>query len=738
MSINKIVESSVQVKQGAASSLIFRMASQYDAIPAWWSPERDAFFRKYWYEENFLASAIYAIANRNSAYNWKFTGVPDDIKVAQQLLQFANFGDGWQSLINKFTVDYTTQDNGAFLEIIRPARVLLDGKRYKAIKGCCESSEPEWFALSDSGRIPLRNKNYTMFDSPLDLPIGIANLDAGLCQRTGDPDTPIIYTDIIGKRHVLKWWQVLQFCEMPSPISSMNGVGYSAMTRLFRASHTMQSISLYNDEKVSGRFNRAIHLTNIDPDAINDAISQANEGANNSGLMRYSQPIIAATHKLDSGVALETINLAEIPDNFDFNDLQNWYVATVALALGVDYGFLAPLPGKGLGTASQSETMQKQSKGKSSRLFMDSISNAFNFRGIFPKSVQFKFKEKDYDEEEREEKQRKTRADRFKIYIDSGIITPQIALQMASDNGDIDQDYVKIMGAGNVTPEITIDGDTNINSYENGGENEVIKCCDHKNNTHNNSLRLARGVLNSINYEQIQGRKEKLFKKNAFIKRIQNVASGLFGKKQEGAQDTEVEYALGVYDSELKELFEKANSGEIEQSEFETQLTEIVIDTLLAFYAQSVGKEVEDLNEQDIQNVESEIAVNLESVMAISDDIYSGNYVATEDNPDAPLALISRVALWMGSALFLSWLGMIWNDDNKDKLYQWNLNPIKENCESCIALDGQVHTALAWREFGVLPQSTSLACFGKHCGCYFSEVSSGTLPRGDLSTVPLR
>ena len=103
--MDNVVASSVQKKNRTDywTNTIFRIAAQYDAIPKWWSPRRDAWFRDYWPQENFLASAIYGIASRNAAFGWELSGTQAGVKRAQQLLQFADFGAGYQSLITKIT-----------------------------------------------------------------------------------------------------------------------------------------------------------------------------------------------------------------------------------------------------------------------------------------------------------------------------------------------------------------------------------------------------------------------------------------------------------------------------------------------------------------------------------------------------------------------------------------------------------------------------------------------------------
>lgn len=742
---NEVVESSVQIKNKAKywNNTIFRLGAQYDIIPKWWSPSRDAWFRGYWYQENFLASAVYAIANRNAAFGWELTGLASDIEYAQNLLQFADFGSGWQNLMIKSTIDELTQDNGFFWEVIRPAKVKFDGKTLPAIKEYYESDVAEWFAWDGKHRIALKNTNYTIYDSPLDLAIGISHLDAGQCRRTGDAENPVVYTDRHGKQHLLKYWQAQTFNEMPSPIEKMNNVGHSALTRVFRASHIMQSIALYNDEKISGRFNRAVFLTNIDPEVINDAISMANSDADNRGLIRYSQPIVATTLDPGGTVSLETINLAEIPDNFNFNDLQNWYIANLALALGVDFGFLAPLPGKGLGTASQSETMAKQAKGKSSRLFMDMISNALNFKGVLPQAVQFKFVEQDTEEEERVEKIRKQRADRHKIYVEMGFTTPTVSQQMLSDAGDIPPIYLEQMGQEDTTPAHTVEGDTDIETQEAISEEESeVEEKQHQHITieiSESSKNLAHKFVHNLPYGKIKARQQILFKKLTVFERLKNAAQQAFGKKQievPEINNPELEQALSEYGIELDELVTRANTGTLTQNQFEEQLAALVTLTLTALYSETSGLEPDNFTDQDADNLEDFIAVNLDSVKKLADDIYDGRYQPTEEDEDRAAMLLTRMGMWLGNALGMAYIGLLNNPTKQERKITWKLG-IAEHCPTCIALDGQVHTIQEWWDSNFYPRNEFLLlCHGFNCKCRFDDVPNSARTRGSFAAVP--
>lgn len=729
--MDEVIQSSVQRHPDAArNSFVMRWASFETLLPSWWTPARDVFLRDYWKKEDFMASTVYSVAVRNSQFNWSLNGLEDDVTDAQQLLHSANFGQGWSDLITKTSVDLLTTDNGAFWEVIRPAKVSFNGKVYPAVKTCYENDYEQWYAIDDDNLIALGDKAYSVFDTHLDLPIGIAHLDSGQCQRTGDPDIPVIYTDRYGKTHRLKWWQVISFTDMASPIEKMNGVGFCAVSRSFRTSHVLQSLNIYKDEKMSGRHNRAIHITNADPDLLNDQIRETQAAANNAGQMRYIQPVIASTFDPSATPSVATIDLAGVPDGFDEETTKNWGIAVLALAFGVDYGFLAPLPGKGLGTATQSETQAKQAKNKSSMQFRNMITQALNFRGIFPESVQFEFDNNDIDAEEQDQKMSKSRAETRKIMIESGEITPKVARQMAVDSGDLEESYLNLMGDIDLTPRETVEGNENVEA-ETVVEEEIKCTCG---NCSHYELKPYK-----VNNEKIRELQYKFFQEKRLAQKVLDAARNLFRKKQINIPESpseEVNNAILEYSNELEELVTLAQSGEIEQDAFEEAMQDLVVSALILLYALQAGIPVDEITGADLGPIEDAIAQNQDSIANLSNDIYDGRYEDEEEGLGIG-GLLLRMGLWLSSAVAIAWLGALLNPDNAQSKYVWELNPIKENCESCLALDGQVHTGQEWGDFGVYPKSSRLLCNGFNCGCNLRQVSIDTPVVGDLSAVPL-
>jgi hypothetical protein len=441
---------------------IANAATAADEAPAWWTPSRDEYLDRFWKQEPFLAGAIYAVAARNASFRWELTGPADDVEWAHNLFVQAGFGEGWQNFILKVTLDVLCSDNGGFIEVIRPARARSkSGHYFDAIKvPDPDTGQGMWQAYDAStGKfLDCTEYEFKITDNPFELPIGLAHLDSHRCTRTGNPDTPVIYSDIKGRRHKLAFHQVITLEDMPSPRAQWYGVGTCAVTRCLRLAQILRDMSIYKQEKVSGRFTRAIHLTNVDAEMIQDAIEQHNTDADNRALTRYMQPVVLATLDPNARPTVATIPLASLPDGFSEEETMRWYIAGVANALGVDYGFLAPLPGNKLGTSTQAETQERQSRGKSSRLFMEALTYKFNWSGILPQTTTFKFTASDPEEESERDRAFARRARAYNTLIQSNVLSPELARQMLADSGDIDPRYLELLGETDLTPITTVSG----------------------------------------------------------------------------------------------------------------------------------------------------------------------------------------------------------------------------------------------------------------------------------------
>lgn len=394
--------------------LTLMLASVADNMPQWgWNvPERDRRLREFWPTEPFLAGAIYSLAERNSAYEWEIKSNSKAVVTAvTDMLTAAIAGEsiGWVPFMLKFTQDLLTQDNGAFVEIIR---------------------DPAMDATS-------------RFKGPMAPVIGIAHLDSNQCIRTGNAEYPVLYIDDHARKHKLAWYQVVPFSDFPSPIKKMNGVGYCGVTRSLRLAQIMKSIELYKDEKISGRHFKSIHIVSgVSRTELDDAKSRGREEANNAGQVRYIDPVILASLDPEKPVSTATIDLAGLPDNFNLDSEMQWYIAGLALDFGADYQDFAPLPGGNIGSSEQSIMLHRKSSGKGPRTFMRMVIEGFKNYGIIPRNASMQFNDKNEQEELEKQTIRTKALEEAAIAVNSNILTPQAAAEMLVERGIYTQDDI--------------------------------------------------------------------------------------------------------------------------------------------------------------------------------------------------------------------------------------------------------------------------------------------------------
>lgn len=266
------------------------------------------------------------------------------------------------------------------------------------------------------------------------------------CVRTGNPQYPVIYTDANGGLHKLPWWRIITLEESPHPQEEQRNRQICFVSRVLEGARVIADIATYKEEKVSGRFAKAIHLVGgVAKHEIDNAQRAADIDADNAGLTRYIQPILLAALDPTARVSHEKIELASLPDHFDEDTTMKWYITLLALASGGDFQDLAPLPGGNLGTASQSDTLHRKSRVKGIQLWMKLIEHKLHHYNIIPSSVTFSYAQEDSAAEAEKEELSHRRAQKRKLMIDSGEINESVARRMAVDEGDLKPEYLMVL-----------------------------------------------------------------------------------------------------------------------------------------------------------------------------------------------------------------------------------------------------------------------------------------------------
>jgi hypothetical protein len=395
------------------------MASVADTFTPWGTNyvKRDQELRDFFHTETFLSGAVYTSAIANAQLEWKLDGPEQTTEAVLDLLNRANMGKGWAHFAKKLSLDLYTQDNGAFVEVIR------------------QRNNP---------------------DAPV---VGIQVLDSARCQRTGDLNTPVIYTDRVGLRHKMPWYSIIPFEEFPSSVETMYDLQYCAVTRALRAAQILRDFAIYKGEKAGGRFVDAIHIVSgVSSTDIEDVKKRIEEEGDNMGLGRYLGPAVLGSLDPETTASVATLDFKSLPDSFNLDDEMRWYISSLALAFGRDYQDFAPLPSGNLGSGQQSETLHKKGRQKASASFMRMLEQGFNFFGIMPQTVKFEFEEQDLEEDLEIATIAKTWAETFEKMSIAGVIPPEIARQMLQDEGILKPEYIEAIGEQDITPGHPIEG----------------------------------------------------------------------------------------------------------------------------------------------------------------------------------------------------------------------------------------------------------------------------------------
>ncbi|MEE8362107.1 MAG: hypothetical protein V3R71_08110 [Gemmatimonadales bacterium] len=403
--------------------LMFAMASAGDGIVPWGTSvtARDRQLRAYVPTESVLAGAVGSVIARNEAMPWSVTSDEADIPLRDacvDVLQAADRGAGWMSLIGKVSFDLYAADKGAFVEFIRAQ------------------------------------------DSPESPVIGLNHLDSTRCFSTGRDDFPVMYRDVRSRWHRLAWYQVWHLLEEPTPHETLYGLQQCAVTRVMRISQVWRNITTYMDEKTGGRHTRGISFVNgVTQQALKQALAEANALADSELRERYAMHPIVLSLQPDVAINVQQLDFASIPDGFDAEEWFKQYLTTLALGFLVDFQEFAPLPGGNLGTSSQSEILNAKARAKSPQVFRKLIEDMINRGGVCPEGVEFKFTIDDPETDKLLAEGAKIRAEERKLRVEATEIDGQGARQLALDEGDLSEEqFDEISDRDDLTSEASTSG----------------------------------------------------------------------------------------------------------------------------------------------------------------------------------------------------------------------------------------------------------------------------------------
>lgn len=396
-------------------------------LPPYASKTADIILSETPFIENMWASALNTAITKQTGLGFTVEDIDENatrLKRAQDLL--INYDGRYIHGLARNLRDYLTTDNGSFIEIVRQSNAA--GSRV----------------------------------------IGLRHLDSLRCFRTGDPRRPVIYLDRSGKHHLLNDYDVVMFSDMPSPRAEYVGYGVCAARRAFEVILKLTAMETYVREKVSGSRNLAIHIVNgITSQQLEGALVSTENAQRGKGYVVYKGSTIIPMIK-DEPPSVVTIPLAEIPDGFNADSERRDAYLRYANALGVFVGEIQPLSGQGLGTGQQAVVGQEVSEGRGLASWRKSFEHAITHK-ILPEKCSFYFAVADTKDKKDRADGLSAWANALKTLIDTKTITPEQALNVLVDEGELPREFLQVDGTagGMVTDTESNDSiDSNVREVE--------------------------------------------------------------------------------------------------------------------------------------------------------------------------------------------------------------------------------------------------------------------------------
>lgn len=417
-------------------------------LPPRWTRERDYILASTVDHNTMWAGAVAWAISRVAALDWTVkdnSGNEDRTERARQLLLQANMGQGWISFLTQHLSDYLLTDNGAFTEVIwSTLRVRRD----------------EHGRLQPVGRV-----------------LGIQHLDSVRCTRLNDTDLgpyapaiaehwgiresevharnfPVIYTDLVGRPHLLWRWQCGHVSDMTSPRAELRGTGQSAASRSYHAIVKDANLERYVSEKIVGHSPKEIHLVSgIMAKQFEDATAASLDQSRSQGRQVYRGVVVIPGIKPDAAVSGYRIPIAEIPDGFDPEQERTNSYNKFAVNLGIPKRDLQPAP-SGLNSGQTAAIEAEQADGTGLARWLKWLTHWLN-SSVLPASTGFEWTGESVTDQKAKAEVSKLRAETRKLMLESQQITPPQALQMAVDSEDVPPEFLPEDG----TPQTTLRDD---------------------------------------------------------------------------------------------------------------------------------------------------------------------------------------------------------------------------------------------------------------------------------------
>ncbi len=741
-------------------------------IPPYWSRGRDRWLREFMYDNGPLKTAVATFINKTVTIPVHINAVDSSMTrdvVQAQIIQerisrnsgsmSSSVNKGFKEAFKMFTLDYVSQDNGAFMLVL----------------GTGEA------------------------DGPITGPaVGLLHLDSARCTRTKNPEFPVLYHHDDGKLYKLHWTRVIEMANVPSADRRLNGVGLCAISCCVEAAQELWDIYRFSAEKFGSRPPRQILYAKKGATVANleSAIRKWASKMSNDQRTHFGGTMLAAPRSATQELELELLDLSSVPDGFNRRDVTTLNKAEIAAAFGLDLRDLAFSFGVSGQTRADAEVQDRKGRGKGVGEFLETFSSRFNAKVLNSKKWGINFDNLDDEQDQQRAEIRDTKSMARERDLRIKVTTVRVERELMWQRGEITEpqfedmelDEGRLPNGLDVLFLFTIEEppmskwlSLGVESPTKIDKNDADKMLDKihdqlfvvskdidetKNHTLSRSARQALAALLKLQLLYDEEKQKEEMEELA----EEQVAAGIAAQeptvtpgqkpgeqpmaengKPQGEDDTrnvpkvdtprtkpgqpskeasdvikeietDVEVILAQYESDFQFLVEEALNEEISRDNFEERLSELIILILVAIWLRAVNMSSSELSNAERANMQAAVEQHVNAVHGLANDIYGGKY------DDSPAGALTRIFVWSNMAAGVYFLGLASRRDNP--LLEWVWDPAKDHCGDCVRLNGQVHTAQEWLDSGFTPRSMALECRGFNCGCGWRE-SAGPV-RGDF------
>lgn len=660
---------------------LLKIWSTIPELPSWWSRQRDRFLRERLVDNSLIAGICYGECTRIRNMPYTLTHEDDDqdaLSKWQNILQLADFGAGFPSFASKVSLDYLTQDNGIFIEILGSGEVK-------------EVDETFMRRVMDNGverNIPFTMRFIAKGERTGEA-TGIAYMDAANCWRTMNKEWPVIYQNpYTGQLVVLHWSRVYYDAQFPQGYELGRGLGLCALSRAYETMRLVKSTNTYFFEKVTGQA-AEIFFANQPVGKLDQAIQSATFQQDNAGFQVLKNAMILAPKSGGVGsqeLKFGKIGLREVPDGFSYKEVIDISVNIIAQAFGVDVREIWAATQTGA-TKADAEVQDIKTTGKGRADILSMLENAINWR-ILPPEITFKFDEVDDLADKRKAEIKQIRVNTRATQIQSGELSVQEARELAAENDDIPAEFLENVAVADDSTDV---------SAVNPADEPALPA--------DNADATEQEAQESESDDKALAKGEKAYSQTR-----------------------------SLFFSNLITYCDLAASRQISSRNFMSSLKgEIRLAGRAAFMdgirdgSGNYSINESELSEDEIATRNALVETQVSYASGLRDFAFS-------DPPPAFIEIISRVSLWASKSLDSIYAaGKLMGSGNK--VQEWVLGRTEKHCSTCLAASKQRHRAKTWLKHEIMPHGDKLECGGFRCDC---ELRDTNLPvSGRITRIPL-